>query len=504
MALNTAALRALLTAWLLLSSPAAADVPRWVKANEAVLLDEYRALLAIPNVASDTPNIRRNADHIAAMMQRRGLAPQLLESRDPSAPPAIYGEWRVPGAHQTLVLYAHYDGQPVDPADWTVTAPFAPKLLSGPAATARPVDWPAAGTRVDADWRIYGRSASDDKAGVFALLAAIDALRATGARPAFNIKLFFDGEEEAGSPHLAEILAGNHALLRSDGWIIVDGPAHASGIPQAVLGVRGIVGASITTYGAVRPLHSGHYGNWSPNPGMQLARLLASMKDENGRVLIEGFYDDVKPLTSAEQAILAEVPDTDEALRAELGVAGTEGGGGTLAELLQLPSLNVAGLRSADVGERARNVIPTTATAAIDMRLVLGNDPDRQFERLAAHVRAQGFHVIDRAPTMAERLRHPLIATVEKRPGYAAERTPLADPLAQRLVAGMRAGGKAVVLPTMGGSLPLYLIREALGTPTVTMALWNHDNNQHAEDENLRLGNLWDGIAAIASVMTAK
>ena len=221
---------------LLGAGPARADVRTWVDANAVTLLGEYRALLAIPNVASDTPNIRRNADHIAAMMARRGLAPRLLESADGKAPPAIYGEWRAPGAARTLVLYAHYDGQPVDPAEWTVTPPFEPLMLNGAAAAGgKAIDWPTGAAKVERDWRVYARSASDDKAGVFALLAAVDALKAERKTPAFNVKFFLDGEEEAGSPNLAGILARHKPLLASDGWVIVDGPAHASGQPQAVL-----------------------------------------------------------------------------------------------------------------------------------------------------------------------------------------------------------------------------------------------------------------------------
>src|SRR5688572_16936271 len=189
----------------LLAGPAAAAPRDWVAANQVELLAEYVDLLTIPNVASDTPNIRRNADRLVAMMRARGLSPRLLEGPDPSVPPAVYGEWKVPGAKRTLVLYAHYDGQPVTPEDWKSTPPFEPKLLSdrfdrGGKAIPLPK-----GEAIDPDWRLYGRSASDDKAGVMAILWAVDALRAEGKRPAYNLKIFFEGEEEAGSPHFGDI-----------------------------------------------------------------------------------------------------------------------------------------------------------------------------------------------------------------------------------------------------------------------------------------------------------
>ena len=333
---------------LVLAATASAAPRDWVAANRQAILDQYLPLLAIPNIASNRADIRRNADHIVAMMRARGLAPRLLESEDGAAPPLIYGEWLVPGATRTYVIYAHYDGQPVTPADWTVTQPFTPRIVGEGAAA-----------------RIYGRSASDDKAGVMAILAAVDALRAEGRSPSFNLRIVLEGEEEAGSPHLAALLRRHRDTLRSDGWVIIDGPAHQSGPPQLSLGVRGDVNMEVTVHGPARPLHSGHYGNWAPNPAQMLADLLASMKDGNGRVTIAGFYDDVVPLTAAERAAIAAVPSPDAGLRAELGLGWTEGGGAALTELINQPSLNINGMRSADVGDRSRNVIPTTATAAL-------------------------------------------------------------------------------------------------------------------------------------------
>lgn len=494
-------MRLALAAALFAAAPAQAADP-WVERNKAAILAEYSELLAIPNVATNVADIRRNADHIMTMMAKRGLSPKLLEGDSPAVPPAIYGEWKVPGAKRTLVLYAHYDGQPVTPAEWKSTPPFEPKLLSnrldrGGTALA----WPAPGEPIDSDWRIYGRASSDDKLGVMAILSAVDALRSKGRRPAFNLKLFFEGEEEAGSPNLAALLDKHRETLASDGWVIIDGPAHPSGQPQAVLGVRGMVGVNLTVHGPLRPLHSGHYGNWAPNPAMMLAHLLASMKDQDGKVLIEGWYHDVLPLTAAEQAAVAAVPAPDAELRRDLGLARNEGGSRLLAEAIQQPSLNVGGIRSVDVGDKARNVVPATAAAYIDLRLVKGNDHKRQVNKLVRHIEQQGYTVLDRAPTLEERLRYPRIATVVAGPGYNAERTSIGAPLAQSVIAALQDRGKAVILPTLGGSLPLYLLRDRLGVDSVTLSLANHDNNQHAEDENLRLGNLWDAIDIAVAIL---
>ncbi len=484
-------------------SKAAAEVRAWRQANEHAILDEFTGLLAIPNVASNREDIRRNARHLLEMMHKRGLKPRLLEIGDPDAPPAIYGEWMVPGATRTLVLYAHYDGQPVTPADWA-SDPWTPTWRDGAlGGDTRVVDLPASGP-IDPQWRVYGRGASDDKAGVMAILAATDALKAAGLAPTFNLKIFLDGEEEQGSPNLRETLERHRELLASEAWIIADGPVHPSGRPQVVYGVRGDFNAELTVYGPKRPLHSGHYGNWAPNPALRLARLLSSMKDESGRVTIAGWYDDVVPLGEAERAAIAAAPQPDATLMRELGLAEVDTLAPTLLEAINQPSLNINGLRSAEVGDKAANVIPVSATATLDLRLVKGNTVERQFERLAAHVRAQGYHVLDRAPTDAERLAHPLIATLVRLDGgYGASRTPMDLPISREVAAAVQAASDepVVLMPSLGGSLPLIVVNDTLGVPTITVPLANHDNNQHAENENLRLQNLWDGIEVYASLM---
>jgi acetylornithine deacetylase/succinyl-diaminopimelate desuccinylase-like protein len=489
-------------------SQAVGSVREYRRANEHRILREFVGLLSLPNVASDTEGIRRNAARLSEMMSVRGLKPRLLEAATKGVPPAVFGEWRTPGATRTVVLYAHYDGQPTDPRKWTGTQPWEPRLRSAPFEKGGAIlPMPAEGTPIDPEWRLYARSASDDKAGVMAILTAFDALRAKNIQPTVNLKFFFEGEEEAGSPHLVEILLRHRELLASDAWIVCDGPVHQSGRKQVVFGVRGDTNVELTVYGPRRPLHSGHYGNWAPNPAMTLARLLASMKDDAGRVTIKGWYDDVMPLGEAERRALAEAPAYDEELKRELGIRRPEGAGKSLLELINQPSLNVNGLTSAETGALSRNVIPTTAVAALDLRLVLGTDHRRQVERLVAHIRAQGFFVIDREPTDAERLAHPLLVKVEVSPGgYNAERTPMDLPISRAVVAAVETTSELPVvrMPTLGGSLPLSLIRETLGSPTITVPVANYDNNQHAENENIRLQNLWDGIETYAALMTMK
>jgi acetylornithine deacetylase/succinyl-diaminopimelate desuccinylase-like protein len=478
-------------------------IAAWTGEHQHALLDEYEAFLQLPNVATDHAAIRRNADALLQMMQRRGLSPRLLENADRSAPPAVYGEWIVPGAQRTLVIYAHYDGQPVDAADWA-SDPWIPVWRRDRLDIAPEVVTRDTSQAIDPDWRLYARSASDDKAGVFAILAATDALKAAGLQPNANIKLFFDGEEEMGSPHLRELLTLHHELLTADAWLICDGPVHQSGRRQLVFGVRGDTNVDITVYGPRRPLHSGHYGNFAANPALRLAQLLASMKGEDGRVRIADWYDGLEPLGTAERQALAAAPDDEAALLRDLGLTTSEMRGVSLPEAVNLPSLNVNGIRAADVGDQARNVIPVDARATLDLRLVKGNTVQGQFERLLAHIEGQGYYVLDRAPTDAERTRHAKIATVVLQPGgYAASRTAMDLPIARDVTAAMRtlAGDSLLLTPTMGGSLPLSVITDVTEAPTLVIPLANPDNNQHAENENLRVGHLWDGIATMAAVM---
>jgi acetylornithine deacetylase/succinyl-diaminopimelate desuccinylase-like protein len=485
-----------------------ARIREYTHANEHGILKEFVELLSIPNVASDRDNIRRNAAFIMEMMRRRGLSARLLEAESPNTPPAVYAEWIAPAAKRTLVLYAHYDGQPTDPKQWTGSEPWTPVLRSAALETGgQNLPMPTNQQPINPEWRLYARSASDDKAGVMAILTAFDALKANDLALTSNIKFLFEGEEEAGSPHLGEIIKRHKELLESDAWIICDGPVHQSGRKQVIFGARGDTNVDVTVYGAKRPLHSGHYGNWAPNPAMRLARLLASMKDDSGRVTIAGWYDDVEPLGETERRAIAEAPQYDDQIRADLGLAQTDGNGKNLLEMINLPSLNINGMSSGDVGTLARNVIPTTATAVLDLRLVKGNDYRRQFQRLVDHIRKQGFYVIDRDPTEAERREHPLIAKVNQRGGgYNADRTRMDLPISLALIASVQSttSEKIVKLPTSGGSLPLSIITENLKTVTISVPVVNYDNNQHAENENLRLQNLWDGIETFAAIMTMK
>jgi acetylornithine deacetylase/succinyl-diaminopimelate desuccinylase-like protein len=475
------------------------QVKGYVRDHGAEIVREYSAFLSLPNLATDDPAIRANAEHILAMLGQRGVAARLLDGH--GGPPAVFAEIDV-GAPKTLALYAHYDGQPVEPEKWT-SPPWKPVLRDGPLRPGvRDVDLAGLAGPIDGEWRLFARSASDDKAPIIAIARALDALRAAGRRPAVNLKLFFEGEEERGSPHLRSVLEANLDLLRADAWLLCDGPVHQSRRMQVYFGARGVTEVELTLYGPARAVHSGHYGNWVPNPAVALAHLIAGLRATDGRITIPGFYDDVRPETPAEKAALAAVPDVDDAMRKELALAATEAGGARLVDRLMLPALNVRGLLAGAVGDKAANAIPTEARASIDFRLVPDQTPARVRERVEAHLRSRGFTVVHQTPSLEERRARPNIVLLQWGEGYPAARTAMDLPFSRRLVAVVSEGQAApvVALPTLGGSIPMYLFEEIFGVPVVGLPIVNHDNSQHAADENLRLQNLWDGIGTFARV----
>lgn len=483
------------------TNPASQAARQWRQQHERAIMDEFVSLLAIPNIAADHANIQRNADAIAAMMEKRGIAAKLVSV--PGGNPIVFGEIKTPGATRTIVLYAHYDGQPLDPKEWA-TPPFTPTLRDKQLERdGQVIALPAAGKPFDPEWRMYARGSADDKAPIIAMLTAVDAIRAAGIKTKSNIKFAFEGEEEAGSTNLEKTLAANKELFSGDLWLMCDGPVHQTRRQLIAFGARGATRVDVTVYGGRGELHSGHYGNWAPNPALLLARLLVSMKDENGRVLVDHFYDDVAPLSDLEKRAIADAPDIDADLMREFWLGSTEGGGKKLTELITLPSLNIRGMASSRIGAQASNVIPATASATMDVRLVKGMDPRITANRVIEHIRKQGFFVVDQEPSGEERRAHPKVAMVIAGRYEAATRTSMDLPISQEVIRVVEsARGPAVKLPNMGGGLPLTSVERPLGTRTIVIPMGNHDNNQHTYNENLRLQNLWDGIELMAALLT--
>jgi len=465
----------------------------WRGNHEREILAEFADLLSIPNLANDTPNIRRNAEAIRAMCEKRGLVAKLLTIE--GVPPVVVADLAAPNAARTIAFYAHYDGQPVDVSQWR-SDPWNPVMRDREGGD---VDWRSAKT-IDPEWRFYARSAGDDKAPIIAMLAALDALRSLAVKPALNLRLVFEGEEEAGSPHLAEYLKKFPELSRPDAWVFCDGPVHQSRRMELVFGARGTVDLELTVYGPVKGLHDGHYGNWVPNPIVRLTHLIDSMRDQSGHISIKGFYDDVRQPTVAEKEALAQIPNVESDLRREFQIGGTEGNGKSLNELLMLPSLNLRGVAAGHVGAQASNTIPTEARASIDFRLVPNETPDSIKPLVERHIAAQGFSIVRQTPDAATRVASDKIVKIEWGSGYPASRTALDLPFSRELAAIMTsAGHEPVRLPTAGGSLPIDVFQHGNNAPVIGFPIANHDDNQHAANENLRLQNLWDGIEVFAA-----
>jgi len=462
------------------------------KYREAVgpqILSSFAELLSIPNVPGLPGGIDRNAIWIRDELMRRGARAAVTQI--PGAAPLVFGRIDGEPGGPTIGFYAHFDGQPVDDLAWS-EPPFSPTLRDGRVEDgASIVPWPEAGQPIDPDWRIYARGSADDRGAVAALLGALDARM--GRDPHASMIFLLEGEEEQGSPHLGEYLSLLSDRLQADVWMICDGPVHQSGQPQVVFGVRGIADVEVTVFGPVGDLHSGHYGNWAPNPAALLADLVTSMRDEHGVPTIDGL-ETPRPL-AASKALAAAVPDPGDQ-----GFAIPEGA--SLWERHLLPLLNLRGFRSGEVGASARNVVPHSATASIDLRLVAGQDPIQVIEAIRGHIAARGFHLVDGPPDADTRHSHRRIAQVSCRASYPGGQTDPGDPaVAILLEAVAAASGQApIIVPSFGSSVPLHHF-ESLGAPAVIVPIANHDNNQHGPDENLRISNLWYGIDLIAALL---
>jgi acetylornithine deacetylase/succinyl-diaminopimelate desuccinylase-like protein len=499
----TSAVVVLLASWgVYLSAQTRKPVEAYVAAHQQDIMREFVELLSIPNVAADRANIKHNTELLNTMFLKRGFNVEVLPT---DGNPLVFAELAVPGAKRTLLFYAHYDGQPINPKLWSQSNPFTPILRSGRMEDGgKEIANFLTLEQFPSEARVYARSASDDKAPIVALLTAIDALNASNRRPTSNVKVILDGEEEARSPSLAATMGRYRDKYRADVMLILDGPLHSSGKPTLAFGARGNLVFQLTVFGPKFALHSGHYGNWAPNPALDLVQLLASMKDANGRVAVKGFYDDVPPLSDEERKILAAVPDSSDELMSFFGIHRTEHVGENLQEALQYPSLNIRGLQSGDIGDQARTIIPDRAIAEIDVRLLKETDAERMLQRVLAHIRAQGFHVLmDAEPDEAARGRYDRIVRVSRVQWTNAYRTEMTIPESRAVIGALeKAWGELPIRArTMGGSVPIDFFIQALGMPALSVPVVNFDNNQHSDNENLRLQNLWDAVVSLTAIL---
>jgi len=467
-----------------------------------ISLNQLKDLLAIPNDANYPKDIEKNVDWCIEQLKRYGFSSKRLET--PSVPLLLAQQERTIPNQPTLLYYFHIDGQPVDPKFWHQDDPYQASLKEEREGEGWvPIDWSMLdGKTLNPEWRIFARSASDDKSPFVMFLAALETMTKKGKRISYNLKVVLDFEEEKGSPNLADAVNKYKTELLADMLLIYDGPKHLSNEPTITFGARGIAKFTLKTFGPTFPQHSGHYGNYAPNPALRLAQLMASMKDDRGRVTIPGFYDGIV-LDKKTKAILAAVPDDEKTIRAKLGVGEVDLVGNNYQEALQYPSLNIRGLSSAWVGKEVRTIVPATAVAEGDIRLVVESDPHRLLDLVKKHIESQGYFIIDRKPDSRERFIHPKIAAFSSAVSYRAFRTEFDSDLGLWVYDALKEmfEKEPIRERTSGGSLPTTPFINTLDIPAVIVPLVNKDNNQHSPNENLRLGNYFDGVKTIYALL---
>lgn len=481
--------------------PEPAAIRSAVENARADAITLFREFLSLPNDARNAADIEALLRWLEPAFQQRGFETQRLAT---AGNPALVARRIIDPAVPTVLVYLQADGQPIDPSAWNQASPYLAVLKErGNDGVWSEIPWERMELGIDPDWRIFARSASDSKGPMAQFMLAVELLDKIGFKFDYNLKVLIDTEEELGSPNLADAIRRQRDMLAADLLLIFDGPPHASNRPTVSFGARGIATATVTVYGPRVAQHSGHYGNFVPNPAFHLARLLASLKSADGVVRIPGFYDGVD-IDRETLAVLNEVPDDEAAILASMGIAEPESVGQSLQESLQYPSLNVRGMAAGWVGGEARTIIPPTATAEIDIRLVPESDAERLIGLLRSHIEGQGFHVTDGEPSDAERSEHPRLASFSYDISYGAFRSDIDAAPGRMARAGMRHlfSEEPILIRSMGGSIPIAPIIEALGVPAATVPTVNIDNNQHSPNENIRLGNFLEGIAILMSVLS--
>ena len=464
----------------------------------------FRELLSLANDANFPEDIEKNVLWCEDAFSERGFTTQRLNT--PTVPLLLAEKKSRKKNARTVLIYLQIDGQPVDTAYWNQANPYKAELMErGNDGKWNPIAWEKLEGQTDPEWRIFARAASDAKGPVAAYLAALDLLEEENQRIPFHMKVIMDFEEELGSPQLPQAVIDNRTLLAADMLVIFDGPRHLKNEPTLTFGARGISTLTLTVFGPVRPQHSGHYGNYVPNPAVRLAQLIASMKEEDGRVSIPGYYDGIK-LDEKTKRILEAVPDDEDNIKAKMGIAATDKIADNYQESIQYPSLNVRGMASGWVGSEKRTIIPSSATAEIDIRLVIESDPTRLIQLVKNHIAEQGYHIIEGVPTPEERMKHDRIISFQSKTSYLAYRTDMDSEVGLWLNRALtKAFGKAPIRQrTSGGSIPISPFVNELGLPAVTVPTVNRDNNQHSPNENIRLGNYFDAIKTIYYILSEK
>ena len=470
-------------------------------------IESFREFLSIKNDANFKNEMKPLIEWGINNFKKYGFEVERLETPEL---PLLLASKVISEDLNTLLIYLQFDGQPVDNSKWDQENPYKAVLKEKIDNEYRIIDW----SRLDnitfddikkKDLRIFARSASDAKGPVMMIINALEIMKRNNIELEYNLKVIMDFEEEISSPNLADAVKKYSSKLKSDALLIFDGPKHPSNLPTLTFGARGISDITLITYGPIVPQHSGHFGNYAPNPVFRMSEILSSMKDPNGRVTIPGFYDGIE-LDEKTLKILAEVPDDEEKMMNDMQFKKPDNVGKNYQESIQYPSINVRGIESGWVREEVRTIVPSECIAEIDVRLVLESDPIRLHNLIKSHIQELGYYVIDRRPTKDERLKHNKIVTFVSSFDYDAFRTDIESEIGKWLVKSLKKtfGIEPVKKRTSGGSVPISPFVNTLGIPAVTVPTVNQDNNQHSPNENIKIENYITGIETYLGILTDK
>ncbi len=463
-------------------------------------IEELKEFIAIPNDALYIEDIQKNIDWLLIKFQQRGFLTTILETE---SSPLFFAELPPDKNKPTILFYMHFDGQSVDASKWDQENPYQVVLKKQSNTMWKQVQWTDLNNEIDMNLKLFGRSTSDDKGPIVMFLNAIDLLQKNKNEIPFNVKVILDSEEEKSSKPLPKAVRENKEILKADFLIINDGPVHYSGKPTLVFGCRGITSLSVTTFGPLKPQHSGHYGNYAPNPVFRLSHLLSSMKDENGKVVIEGYYDGIE-IDEYTNVILKNVPDDMETINNTLAINSPETVGSFYQEALQYPSLNVRGISSGWVGKQARTIVPERAIAEIDIRLVPEIEGKLLVELIKNHIKNQGYFITGDEPTLEERKTHSKIVMLKEGSITNPFRTDLDNSYGLWIESVLNAtfNEKVVKIRIMGGTVPIAPFINELKIPAFILPLVNPDNNQHSPNENLKIANIAYGLKTFYNLLS--
>ena len=470
-------------------------------------LDEFIEFLSYPNDANYESDIYKLMDWTENKFKSLDFK---INRLDTETIPLMLASKHISDDYKTVLIYMHLDGQPVDLSKWNQENPFIPvyklnedgKFVDYDSNKLANIDYK---TLEERDIRIFARASSDAKGPVMMLIQAMKFMNSKNIDNKFNLKLIMDFEEEKGSPSLPDAVKKHSTILKSDALLIFDGPQHESDLPTLNFGNRGISSITLKTYGPVVPQHSGHFGNYAPNPVFRMSNILSSMKDENGIVKIKGYYDGIT-ISDQVKKYLDNVPDNEESMLNKMQFKKPESVGNSYQEAIQFPSLNVRGIRAGWVEDEVRTIVPSECIAEIDVRLVIESDGYRLHDLIKKHIEDLGYVVLDHEPSKEERMKYDKIVKFNSTVSYPAFRTDIDSDLGNWLSETLTRtfGVEPVLRRTSGGSVPISPFVNVLNIPAVGVPTVNKDNNQHSPNENIKLINYIKGIESFVGILSSE